>query len=398
MPSDRARGILDYLGSCRAEMYKVLERLVAAESPSRDPASQAEVQAALTRELNASGFRVRRLPGRETGGHLLAVPRARSRHKPIQALLGHCDTVWPRGTLSRMPITIRAGRMTGPGIYDMKGGLVSMIFALRAIGQLGLEPEVLPVVFVNSDEEIGSGESHRTVERLSKIADRVLVLEPPLGESGALKTARKGVGQFRIRVTGKAAHAGLEPSKGVSAILELSHVVQKLFALNDPERGITVNVGTIDGGLRPNVVAPESTADVDVRVLTTQQARDVEAAIRSLEPATPGAALAVEGEVDIPPLERTPRNRLLWRRAQAVARELDMDLEECLAGGGSDGNVASLYAPTLDGLGPVGAGAHAAHEFIELDSMVERGALLALLLLEPPLNWRSELESQIDES
>jgi len=378
-------------------MYEALERLVAAESPSQDPASQADVQAALTQELEANGFRVRRLPGRETGGHLLAVPRDRSRNKPLQALIGHCDTVWPRGTLRSMPITIRAGRMTGPGIYDMKGGLVLMIFALRAIAKQGLEPEVMPVVFVNSDEEIGSGESRRTVERLAKIADRILVLEPAMGETGALKTARKGVGQFRIRVSGRAAHAGLEPDKGVSAILELSHVVQKLFALNDPESGVTVNVGTIDGGMRPNVVAPESTADVDVRVLTTQQAREVEAAIRSFEPETPGAALRVEGEVDIPPLERTPRNRLLWRRAQAVARELDLDLEECLAGGGSDGNVASLYAPTLDGLGPVGAGAHAVHEFIELESMVERGTLLALLLLEPALNWQAEVGSQVEQ-
>lgn len=398
MPSDRARGILDYLRACRAEMYEVLERLVTAESPSQDPASQADVQAALTRELEASGFRVRRLRGRETGGHLLAVPRERRRHQCVQALIGHCDTVWPRGTLGTMPITIRAGRMTGPGIYDMKGGLVLMIFALRAIAEQGLELEVLPVVFINSDEEIGSNESRRTVERLSKIADRIFVLEPAMGETGALKTARKGVGQFKIRVSGRAAHAGLEPSQGVSAILELSHVVQKLFALNDPASGITVNVGTIDGGLRPNVVAPESTADVDVRVLTTQQARQVEAAIRSLEPETPGAVLRVEGQVNIPPLERTPRNRLLWRRAQAAARELDFELEECLAGGGSDGNVTSLYAPTLDGLGPVGAGAHALHEFIKLDSMVERGALLALLLSEPPLRWQTELGSQVAES
>ena len=367
-----------------------------AESPSVDPASQADVQAALTQELEAHGFRVRRLPGRKTGGHLLAVPKVRHRNQPIQALMGHCDTVWPRGTLSSMPITIRAGQMTGPGIYDMKGGLVLMMFALRALANQGLEPEVLPVVLINSDEEIGSGESRRSVERLAKIADRVFVLEPAMGETGALKTARKGVGQFRVRVSGKAAHAGLEPSQGVSAILELSYVVQKLFALNDPEVGITVNVGTIDGGMRPNVVAPESTAEVDVRVLTTQQARQVEEAIRRLEPETPGAVLQVEGDLDIPPLERTPRNRLLWHRAQKVASELGMELEECLAGGGSDGNVASLHAPTLDGLGPVGAGAHAAHEYIELDSMVERGALLALLLLEPPLNWQAELESRAE--
>lgn len=373
-------------------MYKALERLVAAESPSQDPDSQAEVQEALTYELLASDFRVRRLPGKKTGGQLLAARRDRRRGKPIQALIGHCDTVWPMGTLSKMPITVRAGRMTGPGIYDMKGGLVLMIFALRAIADQDLELEVEPVVFVNSDEEMGSGESRRTVERLSRIADRVFVLEPAMGEAGALKTARKGVGQFTIRVSGKAAHAGLEPSQGVSAILELSHVVQRLFALNDPENGVTVNVGTIDGGMRPNVVAPEGSADVDVRVLTTQQAREVEMAVRSLEPSTPGAVLRVEGSVDIPPLERTPRNRLLWRRARAVATELDLDLQECLAGGGSDGNVASLFAPTLDGLGPIGAGAHATHEFIQLDSMVERGALLALLLLEPPLNWRSHPE------
>jgi len=378
-------------------MYESLERLVMAESPSVDSASQADVQAALIQELEANGFRVRRLPGRKTGGHLLAVPKVRNRSQPIQALIGHCDTVWPRGTLSSMPITIRGGHMTGPGIYDMKGGLVLMMFALRAIAKQGLDPEVLPVVFINSDEEIGSGESRRTVERLAKIADRVFVLEPAMGQTGALKTARKGVGQFRVRVSGKAAHAGLEPSQGVSAILELSHVVQKLFALNEPEVGITVNVGTIDGGMRPNVVAPESTAEVDVRVLTTQQAHQVGEAIRRLEPETPGAVLQVEGDLDIPPLERTPRNRLLWHRAQIVARELDMELEECLAGGGSDGNVASLHAPTLDGLGPVGAGAHAAHEYIELDSMVERGALLALLLLEPPLNWQAELESRSEE-
>ena len=373
-------------------MYKALERLVAAESPSQDPASQAEVQEALTYELLASDFRVRRLPGNKTGGQLLAARRDRRRGKPIQALIGHCDTVWPTGTLSKMPITVCAGRMTGPGIYDMKGGLVLMLFALRAIADQDLELEVEPVVFVNSDEEMGSGESRRTVERLSRIADRVFVLEPAMGEAGAIKTARKGVGQFTIRVSGKAAHAGLEPSQGVSAILELSHVVQRLFALNDPENGVTVNVGTIDGGMRPNVVAPEGSADVDVRVLTTQQAREVETAVRSLEPSTPGAVLRVEGSVDIPPLERTPRNRLLWRRARAVATELDLDLQECLAGGGSDGNVASLFAPTLDGLGPIGAGAHATHEFIQLDSMVERGALLALLLLEPPLNWRSHPE------
>jgi glutamate carboxypeptidase len=366
-------------------MLQLLERLVEAESPSKDPESQAGVQAALISEMEELDFRVRRIPGRATGGHLLAVPRQRQRNRPIQVLIGHCDTVWPKGALGSMPITLRSGRMTGPGVYDMKGGLTVMVYALRALQATGLRPHVTPVAFVNSDEEIGSSESRRVVERLAKIADRVLVLEPALGDNGALKTARKGVGQFTIRVRGRAAHAGLEPTKGVSAILELSHLVQRLFALNDPEQGITVNVGTIDGGMRPNVVAPESTATVDVRVMTLEQARRLERAIRSLRPQTPGATLEVEGGVDVPPMERTPGNRRLWQRARVTARELGIEIEECLAGGGSDGNIASLYAPTLDGLGPIGGGAHAVHEYIQLDSLVERSALLALLLLEGSL-------------
>jgi glutamate carboxypeptidase len=211
----------------------------------------------------------------------------------------------------------------------------------------------------------------------------VYVLEPSLGRRGRLKTARKGVGHFTIRVTGRAAHAGLEPGHGASAILELSHLVQHLFALNDPKQGISVNVGTIDGGLSPNVVAPEGKISVDFRVLTLEQADELERCVRSLETVTPNTRIEVLGGLEKPPMERTPRE--LWQLAQVAARELELDLAEGLAGGASDGNVASLYAPTLDGLGPVGGGAHAAHEFIELTSLIERSALLSLLLLAPPL-------------
>jgi glutamate carboxypeptidase len=202
---------------------------------------------------------------------------------------------------------------------------------------------------------------------------------------GKLKTARKGVGRFTVVVKGKAAHAGLDPGAGASAILELSYVIQKLFALNDPQKGITVNVGMIDGGLRPNVIAPESRAMVDVRMLTREDARYIEEQIRALRPVSPDITLEIEGRISRVPMEHTPRNRALWETAKQLGRELDLDLADGVAGGASDGNTTSLWTATLDGLGAVGDGAHARHEFIYFDKLIERGALLALLLLAPPL-------------
>ena len=215
----------------------------------------------------------------------------------------------------------------------MKAGLAQLIFGLKALQALKLIPKVRPVVFINSDEEIGSRESTRHIKRLARRADRALILEPALGPEGALKTARKGVGKFSIRVKGKAPHAGLEPGAGASAILELSHVIQKLFAMNDASRGITVNVGMIDGGLRPNVVAPESTAIVDVRVLTRRDAEDIESRIRALTATTPGATLEIEGGIGRPPMERTEGNRILWEAARRVGQELGIVLSEDTAGG-----------------------------------------------------------------
>lgn len=374
-------------------MVGLLERLAVLESPSKDPAAQLRVQSILQQEFRRMGFRVRRVRGRSTGGSLLAVPEERKPGEPLQLLLGHCDTVWPVGTLDRMPVVCRGGRLYGPGVFDMKGGLVVMVFALEALRSVGCEPSVSPVVFVNSDEEIGSPESTPHIRRLARASDRVYVLEPALGPSGKLKTARKGGGHFLVRIMGKAAHAGLEPEKGASAILELSHVIQELYALNDPARGITVNVGMIDGGVRPNVVAPESTATVDVRILSMEDGRRVERAIRNLRARTPGTRLMVEGGINRPPLERTPRNRRLWEAACEAASELGLEVEEATAGGGSDGNTASLYAPTLDGLGPVGDGAHADREHVEVDSLVERSALLARLLVEPRLGNSARLHS-----
>jgi glutamate carboxypeptidase len=282
-----------------------------------------------------------------------------------------------------MPVEEHDGALKGPGVYDMKAGLTQIVFALRALRQLGLPPDVTPLVFVNTDEEIGSAESSPKILDLLPVACRAFVLEPSLGLAGQLKTARKGVGQFTILVKGKAAHAGLDPESGASAILELSHVIQELFALNDVSRGTTVNVGVIDGGLRPNVVAPVSRAVVDVRVVTQEEAQRIEEAIRALRPQTPNVTLQITGSIERPPMERTPGNQQLWRLAQDLGRQLGVELQEGTAGGGSDGNLTSLYVPTLDGLGAVGDGAHAAHEFVFVEKLPERAALLSLLLLAP---------------
>jgi glutamate carboxypeptidase len=368
-------------------MVEFLERLAAAESPSSDPASQGPVLRMLAGALEALGFETRIVATRRSGGHLYARPRggACERGTPVQLLLGHCDTVWPLGTVREMPVVAGDDVVRGPGVYDMKGGLAQMVFALRALSDLGLVPSVTPVVFVNSDEETGSRTSTPHVRRLARISDRAFVMEPSLGPSGRLEPARKGVGRFTVSVEGVAAHAGLDPGGGASAILELSYLIQNLFALNDPARGVTVNVGTIGGGLSPNVVAPESSAVVDVRVPTAEDARRVEAEILGLEPVTPGVKVRVEGGMGRPPMERTPRNRTLWERARRLGAGLGVELEEATAGGGSDGNTTSLYTATLDGLGAVGDGAHARHEFVYAEKMAERAALLALLIMEPPL-------------
>ena len=221
---------------------------------------------------------------------------------------------------------------------------------------------------------------------LARRVQRAFVMEPALGIDGSIKTARKGVGRYTVRVKGKAAHAGLDPEGGASAILELSHVIQELFKLNDPARGITVNVGTIDGGIRPNVIAAESKAVIDVRVATKSDAEMIDAKIRSLEPTIPGVSLDIDGFVGRPPLEPTPANTVLWERAQSLAQNLGFELSQGLAGGGSDGSTTSQYTATLDGLGPVGDGAHARHEHLLLDDTIKRATLLTLLILSPALD------------
>jgi glutamate carboxypeptidase len=379
--------LLEWLRGRADEMVDLLCRLVSAESPSLEPKSQREVRAILETELRGLDLAVETLLGEESGDHLLATAPGGRDGEPIQLLLGHLDTVWPVGTLEKMPVRVEDDLIYGPGVFDMKGGLVQMVFALRALAERGIAPACRPVILINSDEEIGSRDSRPHVERLAREASRVLVLEPAFGHAGKLKTARKGVGRFTLTVRGVASHAGLDPEAGVSAILELSHQVQRLFELNVAERGITVNVGTIDGGLRPNVVAPEAMARIEARVINSEDAAWVDGRIRGLEAIAEGVSLQVEGGFGRPPLERTPRNRALWQLARDTAAGLGIEIDEALVGGASDGNLASAFAPTLDGLGAVGDGAHADYEHVVLERMPERAALVALLLAAPVRAW-----------
>ena len=359
-----ARDLHAWLAERAGRMAALLEQLVHVETPSTTPSTfpplQDEVEAALA-EL---GFSSRRVAGVATGGWTVSHRPGEQEDVPPQLLVGHLDTVWPVGTLAARGELRADGVVHGPGAYDMKAGIVQLVFALRAIDALDLSLPVPPVVLCTTDEEIGSRESTPALVALARCADRALVLEPSLGPTGRVKTARKGVGRFTVTVTGRAAHAGLDPDGGASAILELTHVVQALFAMNEPAAGVTVNVGRIDGGLRPNVVAPRSAAVVDVRVATQDDLTRVEAAIRGLEASTAGTEVTVEGGFGRPPMERTEGTAALWELAAAAADDLGVDLAEGTAGGASDGNTTAPFTPTLDGLGAVGDGAHAEHEHV----------------------------------
>lgn len=375
--------VKDFILGQKDALVELLQDLVEAESPSAHPESHDSVRRILSAALMDVGYAIRE-PGIQGGvRHIFARPAKRPRDRGSQLLLGHFDTVWPIGTLDKRPFAVNGNTVRGPGVFDMKGGLAQIVLALRAIRELRLEPPLTPVVLVNADEEIGSRTSSSYIRMLARRAERAFVLEPAMGANGDLKTERKGIGRFTVTVFGKAAHAGLDPEVGASAILELSHVIQALFALNDPDKGITVNVGTVDGGIQPNVIAPHSSAVVDVRVPTAESGKAIEKAIHAIEPTTPGVRLHIEGRIGRPSMEATPRNIALWRMAKELGSELGLELRPSRAGGGSDGNTTSQYTATIDGLGPVGDGAHAEHEHLFIDKTLERAALLTLLLLSP---------------
>jgi glutamate carboxypeptidase len=365
---------------CRAERAWLLDTvraLVGLESPTTDKAAVDRCGAELARRLETIGGRVTRLPRTERGDHLLAEFGCGASQI---LLLGHFDTVWPVGQIARMPIVESGGRLHGPGVYDMKAGIAIGMLAARALLETAAPIRHRIVMLWTTDEEIGSQTSRAAIEDEARRSDAVLVLEPSLPGGGA-KTARKGCGTFRVRVNGISAHAGIEPEKGASAVQELAQQILRINALQDLARGITVNVVQAAGGTRSNVIPDEAHAVVDVRVPTSAAAAEVEAAFARLNPVDPRTQLAVDGGFDRPPLERTEQVARLYGHAREVARALGQDLAEGGTGGGSDGNfTAAAGAPTLDGLGAIGDGAHALHEHIEIASLPDRAALVAGLI------------------
>jgi glutamate carboxypeptidase len=370
----------DLLSYCQAGqpwVREFLETLVRLESPSDDKAAVDRCGDELARRLAALGAAVQRFPQAHRGAHVRAEFTGTPSHQVL--LLGHFDTVWRLGTIDSMPLHERDGRLHGPGIFDMKAGVAVAALAMQALAATGRRaPRV--VMIWTADEEVGSGTSRALLEAEARRSEAVLVLEPSL-PGGAAKTSRKGVGDFRLTVHGVSAHAGLDPEKGASAIHELARQVLALEALQDVSRGITINVGTITGGSRPNVVADLASAAVDVRVATITDAEAIAAAIRDLMPIDVRTRIEITGGIERPPLERTPAVVRLYEQARRVSAGLGRELAEGAAGGGSDGNfTGALGVPTLDGLGPEGGGAHAHHEHVVIGDLSWRAAFIAELL------------------
>ncbi len=362
-------------------MIESLRALVEHESPSRDKGALDGLAAILAERFRAIDCDVRTVPNPLGGDHLVVrFDPEGSTAKPA-LVLAHFDTVWPRGTLDRMPFRVEGDLASGPGIYDMKASLVQAEFALKAIRASGRAPRRPIELLLTSDEEIGSTTSRSLIEERAREAAHVLVLEPALPD-GSLKTARKGVGIYIVEIEGRAAHSGVEPEKGISAIQELAHQILRIHDLGNPEFQTTLNVGVVSGGTTSNTVAASATARVDVRVTIPEEEHRLESAMVGLQPVLPGAKIHVRGGFNRPPMVRTPAVVRLYEEVRAVGQRLGLDLGEGSTGGGSDGNfTAALGIPTLDGLGVRGSGAHAAHEQIAVSSLPERTALLAAVLL-----------------
>ena len=363
-------------------MVSTIRDLVEIESPSDNKAAVDGLAEAVAQKFSELGgkIEVRVHPARDFGNHLEVRLPGKAAAKPV-LLLGHHDTVYPLGTLATMPCRVVDGKLTGPGVLDMKSGIALMLHALAALQQWhGGLPRPVTVLLV-SDEEVGSDSSRAITESLAKQAAAVLVLEPSYGPQGAVKTARKGVGDYTVKVTGKAAHAGLDFQKGVNAILELARQIERISGFTDLKKGLTVNVGIVSGGSRTNVVPAEASAQVDVRIARMKDAAGIEKKMRSLRAFNRRCKIEVTGGINRPPMERTPGVAALYAQAVAIARELGWKLGEAAVGGGSDGNfTAGLGIPTLDGLGGVGDGAHATHEHILISELPRRAALVAGLI------------------
>jgi glutamate carboxypeptidase len=377
MPPLDSAALLSHIESRRPALIEQLRQLVLQESPSEDPASINAANSLVEKWARALGGRVKYHRQKGYGDVLeLRFGPKRSGKKPI-LLLGHLDTVWPIGTLAGMPWTQTPDKISGPGTLDMKAGVIMALTAIEALNTLKIPRPI--ILLLNSDEEIGSPVSRPITERLALESSAVLVLEPAQGL--ALKTARKGVGHYVVEVTGVGAHSGVDFEAGHSAILELARLIQTIAGFTDLSRGLTVNCGVIAGGTRSNVIASQAHTEVDVRIAKASDAKLVEKLFRSLKPTDPRCQIKITGGINRPPMERKPGTIALFKQAKKLAADLGFPLEEASTGGGSDGNfTAALGIPTLDGLGAIGTGAHAAHEHILTEHLIPRTALLTALL------------------
>src|SRR5437588_10505366 len=364
------------------EMLRVLRRFVTSESPSLEKAAADRCCGVIRREWRTRGARVERIPQKHRGDHLrMTYGEHLSPFSGQILVLGHYDTVYRTGTLAKLPFRVSGGRAYGPGIFDMKAGIVQALFALEAVQNAKLRLRKKLVFLWTSDEEIGSESSRKLIETEARRSDAVFVLEPSFGPSGLLKTARKAVGEAELLVQGRASHAGLAPEQGVNAVHELAAQLTRIEKWNDVRRGVSINADFIEGGTRTNVIAERARAVFDLRALWTSDMRQIERRLHALRPIHKGAKLKITGGFDRPPLERK-RCAALFARAKSLAKQMHLPLDECTAGGGSDGNfTGALGIPTLDGLGAVGDGAHSDHEYVFVETMPARAALLAALLV-----------------
>ena len=374
--------LLAFARSKQSEIVALIRELVECESPSDHPPSVDRFVELLRSKLD--GAKIRTFSGGRFGRHLRAeftLPGPRKRRDGWILALGHSDTVWPLGTLAQMPFREKSGRLWGPGVLDMKSGIVFFLFALRALRELDIPVARKVVLQVNSDEEVGSESSRPLTEDAARHSSAVLVLEPGTGLAGKIKTARKGVGAYRVTVHGRASHAGVDFENGASAVLELARQIDRIAGFTNLQRGLTVNPGVIAGGTRSNVVAAEAWVEVDMRIARLKDAPALDKKFHSLRPIDKRCSVQVTGGMNRPPMERTSAIGKLFEMARGCAQELGVKLEESSTGGGSDGNfTAALGVPTLDGLGGVGEGAHAVNESILINRIADRTALLAMLL------------------
>ena len=373
---------LQYFDSRQDALLQTIREFVEIESPSDNKPAADRMGSLLAQKFAAIGGRPKIHRADDFGDNLQIDFPGDVRARPI-LLLGHFDTVYPLGTLPAMPCHVDDGRLRGPGVLDMKAGIALMLFAIEALqawhGQL---PRPV-TVFLVSDEEVGSYSSRKITEDLARKSAAVLVLEPAAGLRGAVKTARKGVGEYTLTVKGVAAHAGLDPAKGHSAILELARQLAVISKLNDMKSGVSVNPGVIRGGTRTNVIAAEAVAEIDVRIKSARQATGLDRRLRALKPVDKHCKLSIDGGINRLPMERNQGVAALYKKAHAIAKKINWKLEEAAVGGGSDGNfTAGIGIPTLDGMGAVGEGAHATHEHVVISELPRRALLLAGMIEE----------------